>query len=214
MEIKKVSLKSLVDGFSSPWPDVISVPWDRGNGVPENPTYRYEMECIATLCKLQNPKKAFEFGTFEGFTTLVMAANTPEDALIYTLDLPLDWMPDLEPEWDRYNTSFAINRKRKNFFKGQLEERKINRIYEDSLKFDPAPYKGSIDFILVDANHQRKYLERDTNNAIKMCRPSGIILWHDYGSTWPDVTPFLNGLADSIDMVQIEGTNYAIHRRR
>src|SRR6185503_17662195 len=46
---------------------------------------------LITICRLvrqQQPMTLFEFGTFDGRTTLNLAANAPSDARVFTLDLP------------------------------------------------------------------------------------------------------------------------------
>ena len=40
------------------------------------------------------PAGVFELGTFDGLTTLGIAANAPDSARILTLDLPEDWLAD------------------------------------------------------------------------------------------------------------------------
>src|SRR5690348_3442012 len=47
-----------------------------------------ELFILVELLQISHPRACFEIGTFDGRTTLNMAANTPEDAIIYTLDLP------------------------------------------------------------------------------------------------------------------------------
>src|SRR5271157_5902498 len=46
-----------------------------------------ELAVVALLCQWLQPQTVFEFGTFNGRTTLNLAANTPPDAKVYTLDL-------------------------------------------------------------------------------------------------------------------------------
>ena len=47
-----------------------------------------EIAVISKLIRSRNPAVIFEIGTFDGRTTLNMAANSSPDAKIYTLDLP------------------------------------------------------------------------------------------------------------------------------
>src|SRR5579859_7704287 len=47
-----------------------------------------ELLILVELVQTRQPATCFEIGTYDGRTALNMAANTPEDAVIYTLDLP------------------------------------------------------------------------------------------------------------------------------
>lgn len=49
-----------------------------------------ELNVIANLIKIKNPANLFEIGTFDGRTTLNMAANCSQNAKVYTLDLLKD----------------------------------------------------------------------------------------------------------------------------
>ncbi len=212
MVVQTRSLEELSSCFQNLWPTTMNIPWQLQKNAP-NAHYCHEMEVIARLCRLHNPRQVFEFGTYHGFTTFVMALNTPIETRICTLDLPID--QDVEQahiDWDRYNLRFAAWRNHHCYFKNHPAADKIMRLYGDSLNFDAAPYAKSINLVLVDANHQLRYLQKDTENAFQMSALGGIILWHDYGSTWPDVTPFLNAISEEKEIIRIEGTNYALFR--
>jgi len=49
-----------------------------------------ELVMLAALTNRQRPKVCLEIGTFNGNTTLQIAANSPPEARIFTLDLPLE----------------------------------------------------------------------------------------------------------------------------
>lgn len=170
------------------------------------------MEVIAHLCQMQNPQLAFEFGTFEGFTTLVMAMNTSQDAIIYTLDLPLQAPIKTKFPLEHYNSTF-VNARGLLHFKGTQYESKIHTIYTDSAEFDEFPLRDRVDLILVDGNHQKHYIENDTRKAFAMLNQKGILLWHDYKTGWPDVTPFLEALSSKKKLFHIKGTNYVMFKK-
>lgn len=46
-----------------------------------------EISLLVALTKIINAKRIFEFGTFNGNKSLLLATNTPLDAIITTLDL-------------------------------------------------------------------------------------------------------------------------------
>ena len=173
-----------------------------------------ELVMINQLIAAYQPKHIFEFGTFDGRTTLNMAANSPEGAQIETLDLPQENIG---------NTGFLLEEQEKVLidkpasgtrFSGRPESGKIRQHFGDSARFDFSAYEHRADFIFIDASHAYDYVLSDSRNALKlMDRNGGIILWHDYGA-WNGVTRALNELrrTDSAfrEIKQIEGTSLAI----
>jgi len=67
--------------------------------------------------------------------------------------------------------------------------------------------------VFVDGDHGYNYVRSDTENAFSMLSSKGVILWHDYGSKWKDVTLFLRELAKERGkkIYHLQGTNLAIH---
>jgi Methyltransferase domain len=49
------------------------------------------------------------------------------------------------------------------------------------------------DMVFVDASHAYEYVKGDTERALSLLKPDGLLIWHDYGE-WPGVTQALNGL--------------------
>src|SRR5947209_165101 len=63
--------------------DIGRITWKTSN---QDPLERY---FLGAWCQTRRPRRIFEFGTYDGTTTLIMARNAPE-AEIFTLDLPQD----------------------------------------------------------------------------------------------------------------------------
>lgn len=171
-----------------------------------------ELDYISRIVKAHNPLNIFEFGTFNGRTTLHLAANTKEETRIFTLDLPIQEISNTvlriksgEKKFIRKNISGA-------YFLGTEYEHRIFQIYSDSASFDYQPYLNKMDFIFIDGSHSYEYVKSDTQNALKLLRNGkGIIIWHDYG--WSEVIQALNELYlnDSrfTNLQQIENTSFA-----
>lgn len=140
----------------------------------------YELEVIASLVKATKPHAVFEIGTFDGRTTLNMAANAPNGATIFTLDLPsselgatvfsLELNEDIFVKKDHPGARIAKSDGKSN----------IIQLLGDSGSFDFRPYYGIIDFMFIDGSHSYNYVKSDTLAALKMVRPGGVIIWHDY----------------------------------
>lgn len=152
-----------------------------------------ELIFINQLIKFFNPENIFEIGTFDGRTTLNMAANSLEGSKIFTLDLPGDKINNTKlpiAEGDVAHIDKDVSGKR--FLKSNYSN-KIKQLYGDSATFNFSPYLNKIDFVFVDGSHSSEYVLNDSEIAMKLLKNNqGIILWHDYGMD--SVTKSLNKL--------------------
>jgi predicted O-methyltransferase YrrM len=149
---------------------------------------------VALIAKLIGAREVFEFGTYKGATTMLIAQNCPECRIV-TIDLP---------EGTSYETARATARvemtdaylfdtgARGQFISGEAANR-ITQIRQDSGAFDEGPYLGRFDLVYVDASHSYSAVKSDTQKALRMLRPGGIIMWDDYD--YPGVWQYLNELA-------------------
>lgn len=144
----------------------------------------FELAAINSLVVKHAPGRAFEIGTFDGRTTLNLAANMPPGGRVFTLDLPPDARPNQPPAGK--------------FFHGSKYEERIVQLFGDSVTYDFSPYDNGIDFVFVDAGHAYENVIRDSKAAFLMLgeRP-GAIVWHDYARI-PDVTRALNEIRSQL----------------
>jgi len=170
---------------------------------------------LCLICKWIQPDTIFEIGTFTGMTTYQMALNAT-DCIIYTLDLP--------PETNTKNELSQIDKKLTTHFDGRLgtktgcyfhdtyeEQVKIRQLWGDSATFDFSPYYGLVDLVFIDAAHDYENKRSDTENALKMLRSGGIIIWDNYRDPLnPYCTKFLGEL--DLKMSCLKGTNLVIYR--
>lgn len=173
---------------------------------------------IALIAKHFKPAKAFEIGTYNGLTTLQLALNTPEDTQIFTLDLPPDKRDNTKhhlSELDRYVAVEFLKRFNTavgSYFKGKSVEHKITQIYNDSATFDFSPYYSKMDLIFIDAGHDYDNKKSDSENALKMVAPNGLILWDNYDDILnPDVTKYLAELAEVLPLFHLRGTPLVVY---
>lgn len=172
-----------------------------------------EMLVISHFVAVTKPKNAFEIGTFDGRTSLNLAANCPTDAHVYTLDLPGDQVDATSKRIDRADRANIMKERSGARFADYPEREQITQLYGDSATFDYEPYNNTIDYVFVDGAHSYDYVVNDTLIALKLLRNGrGVILWHDYDVA-PGVTRALNELSDSNqqlrDIKWIEGTTLA-----
>lgn len=150
-----------------------------------------EVTVLSRLVREHAPRSIFEIGTFDGRTTLNLAANAPDDARVYTLDLPAN-----EP------TAYALAAADYRFVNkpvsgarlaGTPYAAKVTQLYGDSATFDFSPYTA--DFVFVDGSHAYEYVMSDSMRALELVGAGpGMIVWHDYAG-WDGVTRALQELA-------------------
>lgn len=192
------------------------------NGIGYGSPNFLETICLLALIKLKTPRRIFEFGTFLGSTSAMLALNLP-DATIVTLDLP---RADINPAGSaspathsghqedadlrrisRASSGIVIARERK---EGRGEQ--IIQMYHDSLKFRPGDhgFEQSFDVIFIDGGHDTATIAADTRNAFAMARSNALIVWHDYRSPLhTDVARFLDDLSAREPIGFLGGTTLA-----
>lgn len=151
-----------------------------------------ELFYICCMAKATSPKTIFEFGTFDGCTTLHLARFCPQ-AEIHTLDLP-------NPQ-----SHFEVGGR----FRQTPESSRIQCIRADSRQYNFKPFEGRMEFIFIDAGHDYECVASDTKNAIRMAAKDATILWHDYLSCG-GVKQAVDEIAKDHPVVHLMGTEIAV----
>ncbi|TAF65193.1 MAG: class I SAM-dependent methyltransferase [Cytophagales bacterium] len=191
----------------------------KGNLPVVGATSDTEAWVLAVLAK--KAKKMFEFGTCTGKTTYLWALNSPDDAQIDTITLSPEQIEQYSKENVKDSNEMTETAKAESQFTRFLYSDtpvayKVNQIFNDSKLLDENAYQGQMDLIFIDGSHAYSYVMSDSEKALKMVAPNGIILWHDYRGTReaPDVYHALNKLAEKIELVQISGTSLVAYINR
>jgi predicted O-methyltransferase YrrM len=169
-----------------------------------------ELSILGAICNYVSPRKVFEIGTYRGLSTSIIAMNTPDDAEIFTLDLP---------EQGRDKTKYhleiggieAFPFKVGEYYRGGKFESKIVQLYGDSAIFDFGPFFNSMDLVFIDGNHLYDNVKSDSLNALRLIRPGGVIIWDDYHANYPGVKRCLHELAKSTSVFKLAETWFGIH---
>jgi predicted O-methyltransferase YrrM len=173
---------------------------ERENAVDGNVS-PLELEILSKLVKLADPTVIFEIGTFDGRTTLNLAAHSRPDARVYTLDLPRSGMDQAGLPLAFHDRKYVDKAESGVRFHGTELESKIVQLYGDSAAFDYRPYRGKADFVFVDGSHSYHYVLNDSWSALRMMRGRGLIVWHDYVPSghqcWPGLVRALDELHDN-----------------
>lgn len=176
------------------FPGLSAVSVDLHVPVRNRPGYvsRDESALIAGLARWKDPDVVFEFGTFDGLTTLNIAKNIGPSARIYTLDLPPD-VPEKHRN-DTINRQFVDAPDKDRFRPAAAAAGDVVFLSGDSAVFDFTSYQRRCDFIFVDASHTYENVLRDSITAYEIARNGAIIIWHDYNKVkfLPGVTTALN----------------------
>jgi predicted O-methyltransferase YrrM len=140
-----------------------------------------ESSILISFVKLMDPKNLFEFGTYMGASTVLLATNTHKSAKIYSLDInpeELEMFPynidtskllNDDKENDNFLRSNFVNNGAK-YIKNSsaATQSKIKLILQNSLNLDPEKegFLKKFDFIFIDGGHEYHIIKKDTENAI------------------------------------------------
>jgi hypothetical protein len=147
---------------------------------------------LVLLFKQTAQRRIFEFGTYKGVSVSQLAMNASPQTEIFTLDLPEEGTPDCLSGLDPEDAEIAAEKNKGSMVPPELRPR-IRFLKQDSAKFDPAPFAGSMDFVFVDGAHDAKFVKNDTEKGWSMLASKGIIVWHDCCSQDPAVVRYLVG---------------------
>ena len=184
-------------------------------------TTDFEAWILAVLAK--RARCMFEFGTCTGKTTYLWAVNSEPGARVVTLTLAPEQAAAFVNEG-------SDNQARQEIATGLQESvcsqflysetpvaGKVTQLYGDSKEFDETPYAGQCDLVFVDGSHEYSYVASDTAKALRMVRPGGIVLWHDYYGAHAEMGEYgvyraLNEAAAHRLLVHLEGTAIVAYR--
>ncbi|NGX38839.1 MAG: hypothetical protein KR126chlam1_00154 [Chlamydiae bacterium] len=169
----------------------------------------YELMIIATVVAHRAPMRILEIGTFDGNTTLQMALNAPEEAVIHTIDLPENAPKTAQPVLDSDLQYIHDKKKLTRKFTSSSVAGKIIQHMGDSTNFDFSKFteEGPLDLIFIDGGHSYDCVKSDTENALKILKSGGVIFWHDFTPIFDGVFRYLCELSKELTLVNIEGTH-------
>ncbi len=182
-----------------------------GRRDPTTSTTLYELNCILMGLSHIGARKIVEVGTFDGNTTLNMAANVGEGGEVVTLDLPLeDQEPDLELKIDASLRNVTNRQIVGEQYLERPEKERITQVFGDSGKLDWSTLGGPFDMAFIDGCHAYEYVKSDTENALSVLRPGGLVMWHDYAEM-EDVSRAVDEFRNRFDNIcALQGTRLAI----
>jgi len=160
-------------------------------------TLALESLLLVALVKISDADRMFEFGTYMGASTVLLAENSKDTAKIFTLDLPANatGAPKITVNSGYRDAShltmdsFLAAKSTAHGpvvaggFYGQSPSKKITFLRADSKIADLSAYDHSIDMVWIDGGHDYATVRSDTENAFRMINPANknaVIVWHDF----------------------------------
>lgn len=195
---------------------VRNIPLERIRGIDtisvEGAVAQPERLVVCALAKLLECERLFEFGTFRGETTWLLAHNL-SGARVFTLDLASADLAS-RAQLELTDPEYFVDWERGTRFRGTPEAARITQLVGDSAALDVRPYRGNIDLVYVDASHSYSYVRADTETALAMLTRFGTIVWDDY-TFYSGIYAYLNELAPKLDapIYHILGTRLAVYSR-
>jgi predicted O-methyltransferase YrrM len=178
-----------------------------------------DREAWILACLAKGRRAFFEFGTATGKTAYLLARNSAPDAEVVTITLrPEDRQSYVSEAGDsRLAEQRAMVESDFSSFlySGTPVEHKVTQLFGDSKALDTAPYRGRFDLIFIDGSHAHSYVVSDTQKALEMLAPGGIILWHDYRPlrrSMRDVRRALDELRRKYPLVRLKETSLVAYR--
>ena len=202
MKIPTVSLRELIAEIGEA--SSVSIPGPNVQTKEMGGTVGYFV--IGAVARAKQPKTVVEFGTYLGVGTLTLAMNAPSDSRIFTIDLPEDFQPQDRADWKFVESS--RHRVGERFLCQSKFVERIVQLRADSRTLRLADHVKTADLILIDGGHTYEIVKADTENAMSVRAPDGVILWDDYAIFWEDhVVRYLDSLIDGgLKLRRIEGT--------
>lgn len=153
-----------------------------------------ELMALTALVSYLKPQSIFEFGTYRGWTLANLIANAGSESHVKSLDQTHWPSNDLEVE-------------------ARLVQKNVQLIKANSQTFDFSLFHSRMDFIFIDADHEKAAVAKDTENAFLMLADKGVIVWHDYNPEHPGCFEFLHELSKNHRLFSIKNTALVIYIR-
>jgi len=187
--IKVDSTYSYVDG-SLPWSDIVPL--------------------LAVLVD-RAPEAVLEIGTFNGYTTRLLALNLPSST-IHSVDLPTSFSTesDVSP-LKKDDFHLITGRSVGNEYRSDPSITNVVQHFGDTVTWNFQDAQGAT-FFFIDGSHTYEYIRNDTEKALAACSGhNATFIWHDCDEFHPDVVRWLREMITAGHPVRrIAGTHLGI----
>lgn len=168
---------------------------------------RAGLSFLVSVAAWLDASEIFEIGTYNGLTAYTLARNLP-NAIVHTLDLPSDQLPDL-PLFT--GDQLHIRDRDTRVYERLPLGGRIRQLEGDSGTFDFTPYRRRCALVYVDGAHSTEYVLSDSENALAIAAERGAIVWDDFSRGMRGVTTALCRLADELPLYRVPETRLVVH---
>jgi predicted O-methyltransferase YrrM len=169
----------------------------------------HEAAVLCAIVRFTHARRILEVGTYDGRTALNLAANSPVDGMITTIDLPAAWNRHLAldvPSYAMNVTSVpALGLK----YRDTPYAHRIRQVYGDSAVLDWSTLGVPFDVVFIDGCHSYEYVKSDTQKALASVRRGGLLIWHDYGMI-EDVSRVVDETASLLRVHALRSTSFSV----
>lgn len=153
---------------------------------------------LAALVASAAPTTIAEFGTYLGVDTRILALNAPRSRVV-TFDASSDgyYHPQLRPD-------IGVA------FRNRPESHQITQVIADPRTLDATVHLTGAEFVLVHGGHSRAHVVADTENALRLLSPGGLLVWDHYYHEYSGVVGWLNELSIRLPLRRIIGTTLVV----
>ncbi len=169
----------------------------------------HEMAVLCAIVRHTGAKRILEIGTYDGRTALNLAANTPDDGMVTTVDLPAGWNHGLALEVPSEAVNGTSVPPAALKYRHTRYAHKVRQIYGDSAALDWSSLGVPFDIVFIDGCHSYDYVRSDTLKALASVRSGSLVIWHDYGMI-EDVSRAVDETASRIQVRAVRSTSLAI----
>lgn len=151
---------------------------------------------LMKIAAVTAPRRILELGSYRGYTAAGLLDHTPEGTTLVAVDI--------DPQHGEAYAGRSI---------ASRVDRRVGAIDLDRFTRDEV---GSFDLVFVDADHRHDAVVHDTDVALQMVAPGGMVVWHDY-SNWGwftgdcGVPEVLNDLGERLALAHLQGSNMVVH---
>jgi predicted O-methyltransferase YrrM len=133
-----------------------------------------DAESLGVIARNIDCKRILEIGTSDGKGTVLLAANAPA-AEIYTINIPLE---EIERGEGGSHITHGLTEEQIGKFYKERQLKNIHQIFANTANW--VPDLNDIDLAFIDGCHDKEFVINDTVKIMKVMRPGGFIIWHDF----------------------------------
>ncbi len=172
-----------------------------------------DTKAVLTILCHARPRRVLEVGTALGHMTANLTRWTPDDALVFTLDLVRD-VARLAPGAAEQEVEVRPRSERGRLANHFGTGHKLLFVTADSLTYDFGRL-APLEFAFIDGGHDLEHVLNDSRKAYEALTPGGWLVWHDFDSPqpWIKVRQAIETIGFAEPVMHVEGTEVAFLKK-